>query len=90
MTGRISKIGDGGVRTALCEAANIILTRPVTGQVFSPTKLRRQPANALTEGDCRFGRLETPAARSKVPSPGRWIRSDRMLHSGGARMTAAF
>lgn len=31
VTGRISKIGDGAVRTALYEAANIILTRPVKG-----------------------------------------------------------
>ena len=30
-TGRISKIGDGSVRTALYEAAHIILTRPVKG-----------------------------------------------------------
>lgn len=29
--GRISKIGDGSVRTALYEAANVILTRPVKG-----------------------------------------------------------
>ena len=31
VTGRISKIGDQGVRVALYEAANIILTRPVRG-----------------------------------------------------------
>jgi transposase len=31
VTGRISKMGDGAVRTALYEAANIILTRPVRG-----------------------------------------------------------
>jgi transposase len=30
-TGRISKIGDAGVRTALYEAANVILMRPVRG-----------------------------------------------------------
>ncbi|WP_028749737.1 IS110 family transposase [Rhizobium mesoamericanum] len=30
-SGRISKIGDVGVRTALYEAANVILTRPVKG-----------------------------------------------------------
>jgi transposase len=30
-TGRISKIGDVGVRTALYEAANVILTHPVKG-----------------------------------------------------------
>ena len=29
VTGRISKIGDASVRTALYEAAHIILTRPV-------------------------------------------------------------
>jgi transposase len=31
VTGRISKIGDAAVRTALYEAANVILTRPVKG-----------------------------------------------------------
>jgi len=31
VTGRITKIGDAGVRTALFEAANVILTRPVRG-----------------------------------------------------------
>ena len=30
-TGRISKIGDASVRTALYEAAHIILTKPVKG-----------------------------------------------------------
>ena len=34
VTGRISKIGDAGVRTALHEAANIILTRPVKGSAL--------------------------------------------------------
>jgi transposase len=34
VTGRISKIGDGGVRTALYEAANVILTRPVKGSAL--------------------------------------------------------
>ena len=31
ITGRISKIGDKGVRTALYEAAHIILTKPLKG-----------------------------------------------------------
>ena len=31
VSGRITKIGDAGVRTALYEAANVILTRPVKG-----------------------------------------------------------
>ena len=34
MTGRISKIGDAGVRAALYEAANIILTKPVRGSAL--------------------------------------------------------
>jgi transposase len=34
VTGRISKIGDGSVRTVLYEAANIILTRPVKGSTL--------------------------------------------------------
>jgi transposase len=34
VTGRISKIGDAGVRTALYGAANIILTRPVKGSAL--------------------------------------------------------
>jgi transposase len=34
VTGRISKTGDAGVRTALYEAANIILTRPVKGSAL--------------------------------------------------------
>ena len=34
VTGRISKIGDAGVRTALYEAANIILTRPLKGSAL--------------------------------------------------------
>src|SRR6478609_9369327 len=34
VTGRISKIGDASVRTALYEVANVILTRPVTGSAL--------------------------------------------------------
>jgi transposase len=34
VTGRISKIGDAGVRTALYEAASVILTRPVKGSAL--------------------------------------------------------
>jgi transposase len=35
VTGRISKIGDAGVRAALYEAANIILTKPVRGSALT-------------------------------------------------------
>ena len=34
VTGRISEVGDAGVRTALYEAANVILTRPVKGSAL--------------------------------------------------------
>jgi transposase len=34
VTGRISKVGDAGVQTALYEAANVILTRPVKGSTL--------------------------------------------------------
>jgi transposase len=34
VTGRISKIGDHGVRVALYEAANVMLTRPVKGSAL--------------------------------------------------------
>ena len=120
VTGRISKIGDGGVRTALYEAANVILTRPVKGSTLKSWGMRlaaragmrkakvalarklavvlhrmladgtsfprRQSGcgrSPLTKGDHRFGRFETPAARSKVPSPGRWIRSGRCTSQQG-------
>ena len=40
VTGRISKIGDGSVRTALYEAANVILTRPVKGSALKSWGMR--------------------------------------------------
>src|SRR5271169_1075158 len=40
ITGRISKIGDGSVRTALYEAANVILTRPVKGSTLKSWGMR--------------------------------------------------
>ena len=40
VTGRISKIGDRGVRTALYEAANVILTRPVKGSTLKSWGMR--------------------------------------------------
>lgn len=39
-TGRISKIGDGSVRTALYEAAHIILTRPIKGSGLKSWAMR--------------------------------------------------
>ena len=40
VTGRISKIGDGGVRTALYEVANVALTRPVKGSTLKSRRMR--------------------------------------------------
>jgi transposase len=40
VTGRISKIGDASVRTALYEAANVILTRPVKGSSLTSWAMR--------------------------------------------------
>src|SRR3954469_24294386 len=40
VTGRISKIGDGGVRAVLYEAANVILTRPVKGSTLKSWGMR--------------------------------------------------
>jgi transposase len=40
VTGRISKIGDGTVRTMLYEAANVILTRPVKGSTLKSWGLK--------------------------------------------------
>src|SRR3954462_2461574 len=40
VTGRISKIGDASVRSALYEAANVILTRPVKGSLLKSWAMR--------------------------------------------------
>jgi transposase len=40
VTGRISKIGDSGVRTVRYEAANVILTRPVKGSWLKSWAMR--------------------------------------------------
>ena len=40
VTGRISKLGDASVRTALYEAANVILTRPVKGSSLKSWAMR--------------------------------------------------
>ena len=45
-SGRISKIGDGSVRTSLYEAANVILTRPVKGSDLKAGHWRSQDVPA--------------------------------------------
>jgi transposase len=85
VTGRISKVGDAGVRTALYEAANIILTRPVKGSALHRRARRR--SGLSTEGRIESSDGGAPTARSEVPSPGRWIRPGRNRPSGAARTT---
>jgi transposase len=67
VTGHISKIGDGGVRTALYEAANVILTRPVKGSTLKSwgCAWRLVPACAKP----RSGRPQ--ARRGAAPHAGR-------------------
>ena len=123
VTGRISKIGDASVRTALYEAAHIILTRWLKGSVLKnwamklakrtgmkkarwrlraswlssctacwpmaaslwPAKQTTALAPRLERRKIGFrGRKQHQPSRSEVPSPGRWIRSDRKMGSGTA------
>src|SRR3712207_2794068 len=53
VTGRISKIGDAGVRTALYEAANIILTRPVKGSGLKSWAARLRSEERRVGKECR-------------------------------------
>ena len=56
VTGRISKLGDAGVRAALCEAAHVILARPVKGSTSKSWAMRvagragMQKAKSLPSG----------------------------------------
>ena len=54
VTGRISKIGDASVRTALYEAANVILTRPVKGSALKSWAMRVPNAQACARPRWRW------------------------------------
>ena len=56
VTGRISKIGDGGVRTALYEAANVILTRPVKGSTLKSWGMRLAARTGMRKGKVALAR----------------------------------
>ena len=49
---------------------------------------RREFGGLRRGGEIEGSGARTPAARSEVPSLGRWIRSGREIPSGVARMTA--
>jgi transposase len=74
ITGRISKIGDGGVRTALYEAANVILTRPVKGS--TPEELGDAPGRPSRHAQGQGGARpqarggSAPHARRRDELPG--------------------
>src|SRR3712207_5435136 len=98
VTGRISKIGDAGVRTALYEAANVILTRPVKGSVLKSraARLARRAGMRRPRSRWRGSSLASctgcpPTARRSPPSaPPRRRRPEageggRIEGSGGRR-----
>jgi transposase len=68
VTGRISKIGDGGVRTALYEAANVILTRPVKGSTLKSWGMRLAARAGMRKS---LGRARPQARRGPAPYAGR-------------------
>jgi transposase len=59
VTGRISKIGDGGVRTALYEAANVILTRPVKGSTLKSWGMRLAARAGMRKAKVALSRRST-------------------------------
>src|SRR3954463_13168647 len=56
VTGRISKIGDASVRTALYEAANVILTRPVKGSSLKSWAMRIAKRAAMRKAKVALAR----------------------------------
>jgi transposase len=55
VTGRISKIGDAGVRAALYEAANVILTRPIKGSGLKSWAMKLARRAGMKSGSCVRG-----------------------------------
>src|SRR3712207_1302890 len=56
VTGRISKIGDAGVRTALYEAAHVILTRPVKGSALKSWAARIAKRTGMSKAKVALAR----------------------------------
>src|ERR1700739_3387180 len=66
VTGRISKIGDGGVRTALYEAANVILTRPVKGSTLRSWAMRVAARAGMRKAKLAVARKLAVASMAKA------------------------
>jgi transposase len=56
VTGRISKIGDAGVRAAFYEAANVILTRPVKGSTLKSWAARLAARSGMRKAKVALAR----------------------------------
>ena len=80
VTGRISKIGDAGVRTALYEAANVILTRPVKGSSLKSWAMRLAKRAGMRKAKVALG---AQARRRPAPDAGR--RDDVQRRQGCGR-----
>ena len=62
VAGRISKIGDAGVRTMLYEAANVILTRPVKGSALESWAARLAARAGMRKAKVALARKLAAAA----------------------------
>ena len=62
VTGRISKIGDASMRTALYEAANVILTRPVKGSSLKSWAMRVAKRAGMRKAKVALARKLAPDA----------------------------
>ena len=69
-----ARAGMRKAKVALARKLAVVLHRMLANDTtfLADKGLRRPPTN---NGDSGLGRFETPAVRSTVPSPGRWIRS---------------
>jgi transposase len=56
VSGRISKMGDAGVRAALYEAANVILTRPVKGSTLKSWAARLAARSGMRKAKVALAR----------------------------------
>ena len=86
VTGRISKVGDHGVRTALYEAANVILTRPVKGWALKGWALKDWALKDWALGVAkRAGMRKAKVALARKLA----VVLPRMLTTGGVGSAAA-
>ncbi len=82
MTGRISKIGDAGVRTMLYEAANVILIKPVKGSLLKSWAMRL----AMRAG---MRKAKVALARKLAVVLHRMLADDTEFHADKAAAAAA-